>query len=465
MASDLYRLSAFLGIALCLLFLTLFLSGNTSAGASDKKNLTVRAAQNISVSDLIASAGYTLEAKDLEPFLKEFVELNRHVKSLSVIPKGTVVRLPARYLTRTGPGIETRGVHEAREAKREPRVARPDKESEKVLRNLTSLLDDLGDVASVTSGGVKVFSVSGKSELSFDTSAFPLVELKDKTVLMLDYRGILPHEIKDVIEIAWPEYRIVTNRGMKDLKGSVGVLLDSMGYSFVRDGKVFLGDRAKIEFRPDFVVMKKRDGEMVAVTIVNPDEYRVPEGFKEWARGQGIRVVELSMSEHPRTPKKPTVITMAGGETRSGAETLLKILGYAYATDRTLKLSDRREFQISLKTDIVVSNGKTTKVIQFTEVPEQIVHYAGKRGFDILDVAGEERLTAFKRIIRFLSADLTERPEVIASRITPEKAKYRLSAPGALVTAKQRTFFLTDAVAEEDFFTPLVDERITVVKF
>ncbi|MGD1075915.1 MAG: hypothetical protein ABR903_07545, partial [Thermodesulfovibrionales bacterium] len=89
-----------------------------------------------------------------------------------------------------------------------------------MLRNLGTLLYALTDVSSVKSSGVKVFSLGEKNEISLNTSAFPLVELPDKTVIMLDYRGILPEELKDIIEVSWPEYRIVTGHGIQNLKGS-----------------------------------------------------------------------------------------------------------------------------------------------------------------------------------------------------------------------------------------------------
>jgi general secretion pathway protein A len=62
------------------------------------KQLTLITTKDISLSELIKSSGYDLDDKDIGLFLRDFISLNGNIKRLSVIPKGTTVRLPLKNL-------------------------------------------------------------------------------------------------------------------------------------------------------------------------------------------------------------------------------------------------------------------------------------------------------------------------------------------------------------------------------
>lgn len=62
------------------------------------KQLTLITTKDISLSELIKSSGYDLDDKDIGLFLRDFISLNGNIKRLSVIPKGTTVRLPIKNL-------------------------------------------------------------------------------------------------------------------------------------------------------------------------------------------------------------------------------------------------------------------------------------------------------------------------------------------------------------------------------
>lgn len=62
------------------------------------KQLTLITTKDISLCELIKSSGYDLDDKDIGLFLRDFISLNGNIKRLSVIPKGTTVRLPLKNL-------------------------------------------------------------------------------------------------------------------------------------------------------------------------------------------------------------------------------------------------------------------------------------------------------------------------------------------------------------------------------
>jgi hypothetical protein len=450
----------------------IFLAAPISADSPPaQKALTVKTAKNTSISELIKSLGYSLDDRNIQEFLRDFMQMNKDIKSLSVIPKGTAVKMPLKWLTEKSPKMamrKKRGPSKRKEEKERPlqRV----RSDEIVLRNLGTLLYALTEVSSFTSKGVKVFSLGDKNEISLDTSAFPLVELPDKTMIVLDYRGILPEELKDVIEVTWPEYRIVSGHGIQGLKSSIAELLNAVGYSSFNDSTVVFGGKAKIELRPDFVVKKVSDdifsGEIIAVSIVTPNEYKLPDAFKEWAGKEGIRIVELFLREPPLFRELAEVQALPERDLKMLSQSFLALLGFPVKRGETLRISGDKDYEFTMKTDVTVVEHNTVKAIQFSEVPSAVDRYAKSRGFDVLSISpNEERWTVLRKIMGFLSLNYTDNPEKTASYITPRKAKYRLSMPGTLVRSKKGLFFFTDTDTDVDVFSSLMDDHVKLIRF
>ena len=60
--------------------------------------LYLRLDQDISLDELISSAGYDIDSEDMPSFLMDFVRLNETVNSIAVLEEGTVIKLPLKYL-------------------------------------------------------------------------------------------------------------------------------------------------------------------------------------------------------------------------------------------------------------------------------------------------------------------------------------------------------------------------------
>lgn len=66
--------------------------------------LFIRVERDISLDELISTSGYRLADGDVVPFLTEFTDLNEGILRISSIEKGTIVKLPLRFLKSTGDG-------------------------------------------------------------------------------------------------------------------------------------------------------------------------------------------------------------------------------------------------------------------------------------------------------------------------------------------------------------------------
>lgn len=455
-------------------FISLFLffpyadasAGNPSGG----KILTIKTAKNTSLSELITSSGYDINDKNVYFFLRDFVSLNRDIKSLSMISKGTSVRLPLKYLTVKGRKITPYRKVIKRAVTKKEASHEYQKEQDAIFKsNVKILLDSLTEGTSIIFDGIKVFSISDKSELSFNTSFFPLIKLSDKRLIMIDYRGILPEEIKDIIEISWPEYKIISN-GEKDIKKIYSLLLDSIGYSLFKDVKIIFVGKAKIEFFTDFVIMKKSEdileGEFTAINIIKPDEYRTPDEFKKWAENRKIRIIELFLRDPPLSKGVAEIVYMSEKEVDKFSERFLTLLGYEFNRGVYFRLSDRKEYEFNIKADLSITSGRRAKIIDFSEISEPVIRYAKKRGFDMINVEPRERRSeVVRKIMELLSINYKDKPDATSYYITPKGIRYRVIAPGILVKLKNGLFFLVDSEVDARFLSNLVNDNLTIVKF
>jgi hypothetical protein len=467
--------------------------------------LTIKTSQETSLADLITSSGYSLDDKDIEEFLKDFVGLNKDLKGFNVIPKGTLVKLPLGKLAASGSKPALRGEREATKGKgeepsrkqqekevrtrykerkmEEPRREQREKEvrphykerkmdAALVLKNMRTLLFALTDVRAVTSDGVRVLSSSGNTEISLDTSSFPLMKLADERVILLDYRGILPEEVKDIIELSWPEYRVFSNHGNRDLKGSVSDLLDTLGYTSYRNGRITVGGIPRVDILPDIVTTRVSsdlmDTEIIAVNIVKRDEFGVPPEMSEWLRGKGVRIIELFQSNSPLSRPRAKTVSLSDLDVRTFSERFLNLLGFSVMKGDSLRISDRKEYALRIRTDMTVKlkNQKGTKAIRFSETPEAYLAYAKKHGVALLSLdqhAGKDEV--LRKMMDFFSLEYLERPERTTAYITPRKTKYRISMPGFLVKSRKGPFFFTATAIDKDLYRFLMNERVTLVQF
>ncbi len=457
------------------LFISVFLSFSyidaSVSKPSSKKILTIKTIKDTSLSELITSSGYDIDDKDLGIFLRGFTSMNRNIKSLSTIPKGTIVRLPLENLKAREGKIALYQKGDRVGAKNKPHLKLPEHDA-LILKNIKFLLDSLAEGISMQSEGIKVFSVNGNSELSFDTSFFPLIEIADNNIIMLDYKGILPEEIKDIIEINWPEYKVVNNHGakdIKDIKNMIRLLLDSIGYFSFSDNKVILDGKPKIEFFADFVMKKNDDihgGKFVVINIVKSKEYRTPDELIKWANNRGVKIIELSLKEPLLYRKRARVMYMPEEEIGKFSERFLTLLGYKFRRGINLKLSDRKEYEFNIKADLTITSGKRTKVIDFSEISEQTINYAKKRGFDIINIdLQEEHSEILRKIMGLLLINYKDKPETTSSYITPKGVRYRLMVPGILIKSKNRLLFLIDPEIDTEFLSTLVSEGVTLIRY
>lgn len=447
-----------------------------------EKVLSVRLKNDISLYELITKSGYSIADEDVASFLTEFTKLNEDIKSISSIKKGATVRLPLQNLKKAGNELafsgETSGLHAVKRRivkKKEHRKLEIETSlanKEMILRNISTLANYLYDNTAVKAEGLKFFNVSERTEISLDTSYFPVIDLNKERILIIDYSGILPDGIKDIVELAWPEYRVVSFKDHTNFKKIIGSLLESMGYNINEDAAVVAGGRTKIEYNADFLIFKKTsdiiDSKIWIVGIVDNAGYSTPESLINWLRLQDINLIELSYNEirNKHSGGAGASYIEAGRNAQVFTETVLSLLGYKYSSNTSHNLSGRKEFTYNLKADLSINLGYRTKVIEFAELSDYEINFSKKRGIDIACIKPlEERRVILSKIMSLLSLHYAGSAASVSSYITPKGVKYRLLSPGFFVHSINGPIFFTDSELEPALLKEIIRDQITVVKF
>lgn len=445
-----------------------------------EKTLVVKTERDMSLEALVTRAGYSLDDENTPYFLRDFVTMNPAVKSLSVLKKGTAIRLPLKYLKRSGGQAEAPQaisvVRSARKTvirKKEAGLAAGagfDLDKVRILGNIKTLFESLGDSVTVEAEGLKVFSIGEKSELSLERSFFPSIILHNEHIIVFDYTGILPEELKNLLEISWPEFRIVSYRKGMDLKRLFAVLLNESGYVIRNGEKFIMGGRSRIEYNPDFLVFRRTDdvmeSEISLISIIDTDESRTPDSLLNWLSARGIRIAEIAYhaSAQPRNTAAATVLEK---QTPPGefAEGLLRRLGYDVERNRTIDLSHRKEFSFKIQADFSIKSGNRPKVIELSELSDDEMSYARKRGLDIFCIdPREDRTEIAGKLVSFLALKSSNHPLSTSALITPKNVRYRLYLPGVYAESRKGAFFLTDSELDTRLLEKIVRDKITILK-
>lgn len=446
------------------------------------KTLVLKIKQDISLDNLISNAGYTLDDRNMNLFLTEFINLNKDIKSISLLKKGTILRLPLKHLERkevsAGKVSASPSVHRVKKkiirkneiAKTPVDVVSFDRSL--LIRNFKTLFQSLEDNVTVDAEGLKIFNISDRSELSLDKSFFPSIDLHNEHILVFDYSGILPEDLKNLLEISWPEYRFVSYKKGMNLKNLVYALLNETGYAIKNSQKLVVGGRSQIEYYPDFLVFRKNDdfmdSEISLVSIIDYNEMKTPASLVNWLNKKGIRVVELSNHDLKQSRNMTTKTTYIDSDSSYNefAEKILTLLGYDFSRDKTIHISNRKEFTYNLKADLSINLGYKTKVIEFNELSDHEVNYAKKQGLDISCISPwEEKREIAKKIMTLFSLEFSNMPKTTSLYITPKKVRYRLFLPGVYAKSRKGGFFLTDSELENDLLESILDEKVAIVKY
>lgn len=449
----------------------------------DSRLLALKIQKNISLNDLIKTSGYGISDEAVVLFLTDFIGLNPSIKSVSLLKKGTLVRLPIKHLKRSEEGSARsrekaeRGSPRYRVSKRRTPLLLPAQEVLRIdrsvlLKNIQRLFSELGEDVSLVKEGFKYFSLGEKSDLSFDTGRFPILELRSDLILIVDHTDTFPEDVKNMLEVSWPEYRVVSPRGKVDLRGIVPILLHESGYLFQENSKMISGGAAQVEYYADFLVHGKNgkpmESDISLVSVLDSSEYRTPQEITSWFNDRDIRIIELAEQDRKYINRSPgSALDMQGNPRRNVfVEGVLTLMGYPFSRGQNINMSPKKEITFNMRADLLIDMGYRKKIIEFSGITEQELKYVQKSGLDIVQIEPwESKNDVIRKVMTLLSLNYTNSSRKNSSVLSPRNTRYRLLVPGFVVKSLKGVFFFTDANIDAELQKNIMGEGISLVTF
>ncbi len=449
----------------------------------DNRVLALKIQHSISLGDLIQTTGYTISDEDVFLFLTDFIELNPSVKGVSALRKGTLVRIPLRHLKRSadissetkqktlhsGPKQRTvRSMTPVQPAETETTI----NDKLMILRNIERLYSSLGENVSIEREGFAYFSLSETSDLSFDRGLFPVMNIHNDRLIVIDYTGVFPDDIRNLLELSWPEYRVVSPPARSDLRGIINLLLKESGYLFQESSRMISGGAVQVEYYSDFLVHGKQGRPMTSdislISVLGKKEYLTPDEIVSWFKRRDVQIIELAERDRKFSDRGPARVIDMQGNARGEAfvEDVLTLFGYPYSSDEKINLSERKEIHLNIHADLLVDMGHQRKAFVFSGVSDQEIKYAEKFGLDIAVIdPSEGRSEMLRKIMSVLSLSYTNSPKKNALSLTPGNARYHLHIPGFAVKSLKGVFLMTDAYLDKELQKSILNQGIGVVRF
>jgi|GEM_PF-2967149 len=456
-------------------------SSETIDAVSSGKILTIRLQKAISLEDLLLSSGYSLSDDIVYSFLSDFLSLNPGIKSISSISKGTVVRVPLKNLGRTASAspifrqkAELAAVRKKIIRKRvDERILSETKPVDRsvLLRNIRELFLFLGNDITIEREGFRYFPLSEKSDFAFDSGVFPIIDLHDNRILVIDYNGEFPEEIRNMLEISWPEYRLVRLDRRNDMRTFTGTILKESGYQVNEDARIVSGGTSQIEYRSDYIVQGKSGGpfesDISLVSIISGNELRTPDQLISWFRDRDVKVFEISDHERTFLNRNPGVIIDAAGmEGTAFVRTVIEASGYPFTTNEQMGIKPQRGLNYRINADILIDLGYRKKIIQFSDVSEQEASYIRRLGLDVAHIEPwEAKQSIAKKIMSLLSLEYSDKRMNNSAFLGPKNTRYRLLLPGFAAKSFKGRLFITDTDIDAGLLQSIMNEGISVLRF
>jgi LysM repeat protein len=386
-------------------------------------------------------------------------KLNPDLVSPDRIYAGQTLILPDKGSEAPVPVEQTASPAETDAAKIEAKIFRPTDR-------------DLGIIAAVVkrAGGTLIrdgkyfIPLTEQEHLAVDCTDIPMVELPDGSRVFLDFGRQIPDETAALVRSRWGNFTVLSDGGNEGVFSVLaGIFAASQDYTFRRhEGYLEMGTTPLLKLRVDWILARKSsEGQQRYILGIFRTASRsqpAPEPIVRFAEKKGYPLLEIDEgngSIRDRQALQPVSDTPAldPGGNRVLVGSLLDVLGYAYAKDQRIPLSDvsSEGGPLAIRTDYSVKIGTRTVIIHFGDLPTAFQVGLKEKGMGLVQISGDdERKTVVEKVLKGL--DIPYVTETSEFRPPEDGSPPRwIIALGALrFTSDKGTLYLVPADADRD---------------
>lgn len=324
---------------------------------------------------------------------------------------------------------------------------------------LTALLAESGGI--LQQDEIHEFPDFEGSQLSLDTTIYPILQFEDNTTIILDTENRLPPEIKEVIQSNWSNYKIVPSGKDLGWEATLDQLIESMGFfKVIKHGEPLVrGKDVLFKIVGDWMVFPDSSLHKVfVINLVHSAEHKTPLPIRNYLEELAITLIDIDLFEQSEDEDSLLMEdTGKGGEVSEIAridctdkftfvDTLLELAGHSYLKNVPISIYNRDSSGLTLNVTIdrtFIKNGRKHLIYLQNKSPK-LLHLLSKQGFPLLRLTYEDdAVTTIKKVLDFLGIHYQSPIITFAAGMANKKTIIWINIPGILFETEGKSSLLT----------------------
>ncbi len=344
---------------------------------------------------------------------------------------------------------------------------------------IASILD-----AKLLNKGIYSFPGHGKADYKLDLSSFPLIELKDKTKILL---ALSPDKDKDkgkkinepdltAIKSYWSNVKIVPIANKDSTEQALDAVMESFEKKAFKNKILFSDQGLKVEVSGKWIIEQPyfagEEKTHLCITPVNDPDERTPDSIVRYLEQHNIIIKDFlkdfkktkdksKKAQKENTAKNPIIIDFSDHKTF--VKNLLTAMGYNYAQNVAITFP-YAGIQIKALSNLISTNNVKPLLVDFGDLYGDAIIAIKKTGLDIIQI--KEKDSAYKvieKIFEALEVSYAKDPTFLAAK-RPIIYNTSLTIPGYLISnKKQHKILLATTSINDDIVQFLTNQGIKVL--
>ncbi|MBU4344947.1 MAG: hypothetical protein KKC73_05965, partial [Proteobacteria bacterium] len=339
--------------------------------------------------------------------------------------------------------------------------------------------------AKLLNKGIYSFPGHGKADYKLDLSGFPLIELKDKTKILL---AASTNKDKNALELNtiksyWSNVKIVPIANKASTEQVLDAVMELFGKEAFKNKISFSDQDVKVEVRGKWIIEQPyfagEEASHLCITPVNGPDESTPDSIVRYLEQHNIIIKDFlkdfketkhkskkaqnkNTAEDTR-PLKDDAIAIDFSDHKTAVNNLLKAMGYNYTQNVAITFP-YAGIQIKALSNLISTGDGKSLLVDFGDLYGDAVLSIKKTGLGIIQINNKDNAhEVIRKILDALEDSYTKHPTFLAAK-RPDVYNTSLTIPGYLISNKnQNKILLATTSINDDIVQFLTNQGIKVM--
>ncbi|MCK4467566.1 MAG: hypothetical protein KAU60_04360 [Desulfobacterales bacterium] len=323
--------------------------------------------------------------------------------------------------------------------------------------------------------------MQGENDYKLDLSSFPLIELKDKTKILLALSTNKDKKINEpelnAIKSYWNNVKIVPIANKASTEQALDAVMESFEKKAFKNKISFSDQGLKVEVSGKWIIEQpyfadEKKTHLCITPIINQNE-RTPDLIARYLEQQDIIIKDFLKdfkktkdkskdAQKENTAKDPIIIDFS--DRKTFVKNLLTAMGYNYAQNVAITFP-YAGIQIKALSNLVSSSNVKPLLVDFGDLYGDAIIAIKKTGLDIIQIKEKDSAyNVIEKIFDALEVSYAKDPTFLAAK-RPIIYNTSLTIPGYLISNKKQNKILLATTSINDGIAQfLINKGIKVIQ-